>query len=102
MREVMGGCKVCGKRMLTNGSPLIPRTCDACKTEQRRAHSRKTTARRSAERRAVKAKMKVPRCEQCGKAIKDAVRLTACSRSRWMRRFCSNACRKAAFRERHG
>ena len=36
MREVMDGCKVCGKRMLTNRSPLIRRTCDACKAEQRR------------------------------------------------------------------
>ena len=56
MRQVMGGCKVCGKRMLTDGSPLIHRTCDACKTEQRREHARKTVARRSAERRTIKAK----------------------------------------------
>ena len=24
MYEVMGGCKICGRRMLTNGSPLVP------------------------------------------------------------------------------
>jgi len=26
MHEVMGGCKICGRRMLTNGSPLVRRT----------------------------------------------------------------------------
>ena len=33
MREVKDGCKLCGKRMLTDRSPLIRRTCDACKAK---------------------------------------------------------------------
>jgi hypothetical protein len=44
----MDGCKLCGKRMLTNRSPLIHRTCDACKAKQRREAHRKTAARRKA------------------------------------------------------
>jgi transposase-like protein len=100
MRAVMDGCKVCGKRMLTDGSPLIHRTCNACKAEQRRKSHRKTAARRKAKRHAAKAKLPVPRCEQCDKAIKDANRLA--DLRRWARKFCSNACRQAAFRGRHG
>ena len=52
MRKVMNGCKVCGKRMLTDGSPLIYRTCDDCKLEPApRGHDRKTRPpRRKAER----------------------------------------------------
>ena len=46
MREVMDGCKLCGKRMLTDCNPLIHRTCAACKLEQRREPHRKTAARR--------------------------------------------------------
>ena len=34
MQKVLGGCKLCGKPMQTNRSPLIHRTCDACKDEQ--------------------------------------------------------------------
>jgi hypothetical protein len=36
MQKVLGGCKLCGKPMQTNRSPLIHRTCDACKDEQLR------------------------------------------------------------------
>ena len=92
MQEVMGGCKVCGKRMLTDRSILIHRTCDACKVKQRRENNRKTTERRKAERRAIKAAMGVPRCEQCGDPIEGIVWLS--------RKFCGNTCRQAAFRER--
>ena len=59
MHEVMGGCKICGKRMLTNRSPLIHRTCDACKTNQRREHNRIVSERRKTERRASRAVMDV-------------------------------------------
>ena len=75
MREVIGGCKVCGKPMLTHGSQLVHRTCDACKAEYRREAHRRTAARRKAERHAAKAAMAAPRCERCGEAIEGAVRL---------------------------
>ena len=54
MREVMDGCKVIGKPMMTNSSPLIHRTCAACKAEQRRESNRRLAARRKAERQAAK------------------------------------------------
>ena len=63
--------------MLTDHSPLIHRTCEACKAEQRREANRKTAARRKAERHAAKATMGLPRCKQCGDLIKGANRLTA-------------------------
>jgi hypothetical protein len=99
MREVIDGCKICGRRMLTDGSPLIRRTCDACKAQQSREITRKVTARRSAERRAARERLPPPRCEQCGKVIEGAVRLV---RGQWSRKFCGNTCRQAAFRDRHG
>jgi hypothetical protein len=40
MEEVFGGCKVCGKRMLTNWYPLVKVTCEACKLAQRQAYNR--------------------------------------------------------------
>ena len=40
MQKVLGGCKLCGKPMQTNRSPLIHRTCDACKDEQLRESNR--------------------------------------------------------------
>ena len=89
MREVFDGCKLCGKRMLTNRSTLIHRTCAACKVQQRRAAHRKTAARRKAVRHAAKAAMPVPRCQQCGKAIGGAARLA--DLRRWGRKFCGNA-----------
>ena len=100
MREVMDGCKVCGRAMLTDGSPLIQRTCADCKARQRRESNRRLAARRKAERHAAKAEMKVPRCERCGKAIEGANRLAAPSGDGWARRFCGSACRQAAFRAR--
>jgi len=100
LREVMDGCKICGKRMLTNRSPLIHRTCAACKVEQRREAHCRTAARRKAARHAAKAAMPVPRCQQCGKAIGGAARLA--DLRRWGRKFCGNACRQAAFRARNG
>jgi hypothetical protein len=72
--EVMDGCKVCGKRMLTHGSMLIRRTCAACKAQQRRAHNRRLAARRKAERHAAKAKLALPHCQQCGSPIAGAAR----------------------------
>ena len=102
MRKVMNGCKVCGKRMLTDGSPLIHRTCDDCKLDRSREANRKTAARRKAERHAAKAKLDVPDCEQCGKAIEGAVRIDGShGRPRWARKFCNN-CQQAAFRARNG
>ena len=101
LREVMDGCKVCGRRMMTPNSPLIRRTCEACKTEQRRANNAKLAARRKAKRHAAKRKLGKPRCEQCGKLIKGAVRLDITrSGPRWTRKFCDDACRQAAFRAR--
>jgi hypothetical protein len=67
MQKVLGGCKLCGKPMQTNRSPLIHRTCDACKDEQLRQSNRRLTARRKAKRHATKAALKPPRCQQCGK-----------------------------------
>ena len=100
MHEVLGGCKMCGKRMLTNRSPLIHRTCEACKAECQRQSNRRLTARRKAERHAAKAAMQVPRCQQCGKAIKGANRLEW--NGQWARKFCGNTCRQAAFQARNG
>jgi hypothetical protein len=103
MREVIDGCKVCGKRMLTDGNPLTLRTCDACKAEQQREQSRRLTARLKAERHAFKADMDVPRCEQCGKVIEGAARLVWVKPQwQWARKFCDNTCRQAAFRARNG
>jgi hypothetical protein len=106
MREVMDGCKVCGKRMLTDRSPFIRRTCDACKAERRRAHNRKLWAKRKATRLATKQAMAAPRCQRCGKPIEGAMRLVRSKdRSdppRWTRKFCGDACRQAAFRAAQG
>ena len=99
MREVMDGCKVCGKPMLTNSSPLIYRTCAACKAEQRRESNRRLAARRKAERHAAKEPMGVPRCQQCGKPIEGANWLNFhWNTKQWARRFCGSTCRQAAFR----
>jgi ferredoxin len=100
MHEVMGGCKICGRRTLTNGSPLVRRTCDACKAIKKRERNRRTYARRKAARRAVKAKIAPPRCEQCGKPIEGANLLATRAGPQWARKFCGNTCRKAAFRTR--
>ena len=72
MQKVLGGCKLCGKPMQTNRSPLIHRTCDACKDEQLRQSNRRLAVRRKAKRHATKAALKPPRCQQCGKAIEGA------------------------------
>jgi hypothetical protein len=103
MHEVIGGCKICGKRVLTDRSPLVHRTCDACKAEHRRENTRRSNARRKAERHAAKAAMEPPRCEQCGKVIEGANRLIPHrNRLQWARKFCGNTCRQAAFRARNG
>ena len=97
MEEVLYGCKVCGKPMLTHFSLRIHRTCDACKAEQRRERNRKLDARRKAERHAAKAAMGLPgcQCHQCGKPIEGANRLW---NGQWARRYCGNTCRQTAFR----
>lgn len=104
LHQVLGGCKVCGKRMLTRGSTLIHRTCDACKAEQRRERSRRASARRKAERHAAKRALPVRRCNQCGEPMKQPLRLRSrenpWDRPRWERKFCSGRCRQAAFRDR--
>ena len=102
MQEVYGGCKVCGKQKLTDRSPRMHRTCDACKAIQKRERNRRTDARLKAARRAVKAKMAPPRCEQCGKPIEGANLLATRAGPQWARKFCGNTCRKAAFRARNG
>ena len=94
MQKVLGGCKLCGKPMQTNRSPLIHRTCDACKDEQLRESNRRLAIRRKAQRHAAKATLKPPRCQQCGEAIEGA-RLT--SNGQWVRKFCDSTCRNAAF-----
>jgi hypothetical protein len=108
--QVMWGCKVCGKRMLTDGNPLTYRTCDACKAKQRHDSIRRLAAERKARRHADKAEMGVPRCEHCGEPIENAARLTAPHRQpwdkpyvepEWSRKYCGNRCRQAAFRARH-
>jgi hypothetical protein len=100
LEEVFGGCKVCGKRMITDRYPLVYRTCDACKLAQRQAHNRKHAALRKAERHAAKQAMRPPRCQHCGEVIEGAVRLDG--DGDWARQFCSNRCRQAAFRARNG
>ena len=99
MHEVMGGCKICGKPVPTIGRR---QTCDACKAIQKRERNRRTDARLKAARRAVKAKMAPPRCEQCGKPIEGANLLATRAGPQWARKFCGNTCRKAAFRARNG
>jgi len=54
MHEVLGGCKICGRRMLTNGNPLVHRTCDACKAEQRRKPQERCVPQGQASRRQSK------------------------------------------------
>jgi hypothetical protein len=99
MQKVLVGCKLCGKRMLTHLSPLFKRTCDACKAERHREENRKLAARRKAQRHAAKAALKPPRCQRCGKLIRDANRLE--SNGQWARKFCGNTCRQSAFQARH-
>ena len=99
MQKVLGGCKLCGKPMQTNRSPLIRRTCDACKDEQLRESNRRLTVRRKAKRHATKAAQKPPRCQQCGKAIEGAHMLTP--NGQWVRKFCGTRCRQAAFQARN-
>src|SRR5262249_52844625 len=115
----MGGCKVCGKPMRTNGSPLVYRTCHDCRAERQREQNRRLAAKRKAERHARKQVAGVPRCQHCGKPIEGAVRFSAPDRESseqfiarygtgteraapppWARKFCDNACRQAAFRNR--
>ena len=95
MQKVLGGCKLCGKPMQTNRSPLINRTCDACKDEQLRESNRRLAARRKAKRHAAKAALKPPRCQSCGKSIEGASLLTG--NGQWARKFCGSTCRNAAF-----
>ena len=64
------------------------------------AHHRKLAAKRKTQRHAVKAMVPPPRCRQCDAIITDARRLV--SGGRWTRLYCSNACRQAAWRDRHG
>jgi len=99
MQKVLGGCKLCGKPMQTNRSPLIHRTCDACKDEQLRESNRRLAARRKAKRHATKAALKPPRCQQCGEAIEGAHMLTP--NGQWVRKFCGTRCRQAAFQARN-
>ena len=99
MQKVLGGCKLCGKPMQTNRSPLIHRTCDACKDEQLRESNRRLTVRRKAKRHATKAALKPPRCQQCDKAIEGAHMLTP--NGQWVRKFCGTRCRQAAFQARN-
>ena len=100
MQKVLVGCKLCGKRMLTHLSPLFKRTCDACKAERHCEANRKLAVRRKAQRHAAKAALKPPRCQHCGKLIRDANRLER--NGTWARKFCGNTCRQAAFQARNG
>ena len=92
MQKVLGGCKLCGKPMQTNRSPLIYRTCDACKDEQLRESNRRLAARRKAKRHATKAALKPPRCQQCGEAIEGAHMLTP--NGQWVRTAALDAGRR--------
>ena len=88
--------------MLTDGNPLVMRTCDECKAKQHREQISRLTAIRMAERHAAKQDMPPPRCEHCGKLIEGAARLALVQRRwQWARRFCDDRCRQAAFRERN-
>jgi len=100
MQKVLGGCKLCGKGVLTHLGPLFKRTCDTCKAERHREENRKLAARRKAQRHAAKAALKPPRCQRCGKLIRDANRLE--SNGQWARKFCGNTCRQSAFQARNG
>lgn len=63
-------------------------------------HHRRLAAKRKAMRHAVKAALPRPVCRQCGEVITLARRLA--SPGTWSRVFCGNACRQAAWRDRHG
>ena len=63
-------------------------------------HRRRLAAKRKAERHAAKATVPRPRCRQCDAVIADARRLGP--GGRWTRLYCGNACRQAAWRDRHG
>jgi hypothetical protein len=63
-------------------------------------HHRRLSAKRKAERHAVKATVPRPRCRQCD-AVIEYPRQLASSKT-WTRQFCSNACRQEAWRDRHG
>jgi hypothetical protein len=117
LTDVIGGCKVCGKRMQVEGaSPLLYRTCDDCKAKQQREQNRRLAAKRKAERHARKQEAGVPLCQHCGKPIEGAVRFSTRDSSQflavcdgevvvaraapppWARKYCGNSCRQAAFR----
>ena len=63
-------------------------------------HRRRLAARRKAERHAAKAMVPRPRCRQCDAVIGESRQLA--SSGQWTRRYCSNACRQEAWRDRHG
>jgi hypothetical protein len=62
-------------------------------------HHRRCAAKRKAERVAARAELALPICQQCGEVIMVAVRT---SPGGWVRRYCSDACRQAAWRTRRG
>jgi DNA-binding CsgD family transcriptional regulator len=74
------------------------------KVEQRREHNRRTADRRRVARHAAKHAMGVPRCDQCHEPIEAPLRLRSresrYDRPQWARRYCSDRCRQAAFRDR--
>jgi hypothetical protein len=91
-KEVLGGCKLCGKRMLTRRTILEPRTCEACKAKQRRTHNARLAARRKTQRHEGREVMTCAHCKKVVDASHDYARPE--------RKYCSNRCRQAAFRER--
>ncbi len=63
-------------------------------------HRRRLAAKRKAQRHAAKREVPRPGCRQCDAVIADARRLAPSDA--WTRLYCSNACKQAAWRERHG
>ena len=63
-------------------------------------HRRRLAAKRKAQRLAAKAMALRPRCRQCDAVIGEPRRLAPSGA--WTRLYCSNACRQAAWRDRHG
>ena len=101
MHEVYGGCKICGKPMLTDRSPLVRRTCDACKAIQKRERDRRVDAPQGRTRR-----RQSENAPTAMRAVRQAHRGSQSPRHECRaamgEKFCGNSCRKAAFRARNG
>jgi len=101
--EVLGGCKRCGAVIMTTGSTLIRRICDECRRKNRVRANQNLAARRKQVRQRDKqvAAQAVLLCASCERPITEAERIKRTwDGPKLVRRYCSDACRQRAYRDR--